>query len=484
MTLEVMSPTAALLDGRYVLHDRVGRGGMATVYRAEDSHLGRTVAIKMIHEGEGPIASIERAHTEKALLASLSHPSLVTLHDAQLSPGRPQYLVMEFVDGPTLAERMAAGPLPPRDVARITRDLAEGLTAVHAAGIVHRDVKPSNVLLAKGRTGRPVAAKLADFGIACSVENPRLTTPGIVLGTLTYMAPEQLRDLDPGTPVDVFALGLVVLEALTGEPGYPSLMSGRAAAIARLAEPPTLSETVPEEWRDLLARMTRLEPSERPAADEVARAARSLLRGYSANSQGTAVAAAAAAIVASAGTTPALTEASLAAAKTAQETAVMPQSDAAAMPSARAGSASTDATAVLPAADTATAADGAPEADATSPRSSAHSRTRNRVIAGAAGLAATGALVVGLAAFTTPASDIGRVASGALVRTASVPADTAPAEAPAAPVEVVSDPGSSGNSGNSGNNGNSGNSGNSGNNGNSGNSGNSGKGGNGNSGKN
>ena len=123
MTLEVVSPTAALLDGRYVLHDRVGQGGIATVYRAEDTHLGRIVAIKMIH-GEGPVASIERAHTEKALLASLSHPSLVTLYDAQLVPGRPQYLVMEFVDGPTLAARMAEGPLPPRDVARITRDLS------------------------------------------------------------------------------------------------------------------------------------------------------------------------------------------------------------------------------------------------------------------------------------------------------------------------------------------------------------------------
>lgn len=492
MTLEVMSPTAALLDGRYVLHDRVGRGGMATVYRAEDSHLGRTVAIKMIHEGEGPIASIERAHTEKALLASLSHPSLVTLHDAQLAPGRPQYLVMEFVDGPTLAERMAAGPLPPRDVARIARDLAEGLAAVHAAGIVHRDVKPSNVLLAKGRSGRPIAAKLADFGIACSVENPRLTTPGIVLGTLTYMAPEQLRDLDPGTPVDVFALGLVMLEALTGEPGYPSLMSGRAAAIARLAEPPTISETVPEEWRDLLARMTRLEPSERPAADEVARGARSLLRGYSANNEGTAVAAAAAAIVASAGTTPALADAAGAAraaetpelATAAQATVAMTRSDAAARPSTRAGSASTEATAVLSASEEPTAA------DATGPRPITGSRTRNRVIAGAAGLAATGALVVGLAAFTTPTADIGRIASGTLERTAAVPADAVPEEAPAAPVEVVSDrgtggnPGNSGNNGNSGNPGNSGNSGNNGNSGNSGNNGNSGKGGNGNSGKN
>ena len=300
MTLEVMSPTAALLDGRYVLHDRVGRGGMATVYRAEDTHLGRVVAIKMIHEGEGPVASIERAHTEKALLASLSHPSLVTLYDAQLSPGRPQYLVMEFVDGPTLADRMAAGPMTPRDVARVTRDLAAGLTAVHAAGIVHRDLKPSNVLLAKGPSDRAVTAKLADFGIACAIENTRLTTPGIVLGTLTYMAPEQLRDAEPGTPVDIFSLGLVVLEALTGEPGYPSLASGRAAAIARVTHPPTISDTVPVEWRELLTGMTSLEPEERPSAAEVARTTRALLREYAANRDGAAVAAASAAIVAGA----------------------------------------------------------------------------------------------------------------------------------------------------------------------------------------
>ncbi|WP_447911665.1 protein kinase domain-containing protein [Microbacterium phyllosphaerae] len=422
MTLEVMSPTAALLDGRYVLHERVGRGGMATVYRAEDTRLGRIVAIKMIHEGEGPVASIERAHTEKALLASLSHPSLVTLHDAQLEPKRPQYLVMEFVDGPTLAARMAEGPLPPRDVARITRDLAEGLTAVHAAGIVHRDVKPSNVLLARGRSGRAVIAKLADFGIACSIENTRLTTPGIVLGTLTYMAPEQLRDADPGTPVDIFSLGLVVLEALTGEPGYPSLVSGRAAAIARLTEPPAISETVPREWRDLLARMTRLEPDERPTAADVARTARGLLRDYASDASGTAVAAAAASIVAATGAAPV------------EASAATREPDAA-------ETAPTGATAVFPATGT---ADSPPRG---------RTRTRNRVIAGAAGLVATGAVVVGLAAFTAPASDIGRAATATVVRTASTPTETGPEDTPVDAVTDSETPGNSGNSGNSGHSG-------------------------------
>jgi hypothetical protein len=477
MTLEVMSPTAALLDGRYMLHDRVGRGGMATVYRAEDTHLGRTVAIKMIHDSDGPVASIERAHTEKALLASLSHPSLVTLYDAQLTPDRPQYLVMEFVDGPTLAARMASGPLPPRDVARITRDLAEGLTAVHAAGIVHRDVKPSNVLLAQGRSGHPIAAKLADFGIACSIENTRLTTPGIVLGTLTYMAPEQLRDADPGTPVDIFALGLVVLEALSGETGYAALASGRAAAIARLMNPPTISETVPEEWRDLLTRMTRLEPEERPTAAEVALAARALLKGYAADGSGSAVAAAAAAIVAAAGTEQAADEAPVAEGGTpVADAAADADVDAVPVEPDAGDTSPTGATAVFPAVDSGTTTeDGDPRA---------RTRTRNRVIAGAAGLAAAGAIAVGLSAFTAPSSaDLGRVASAAIVRTPAAPAETTPVEAPAAPVEVVTESGDPGKSDNSGKGENNGNNGNSGDSGDSGSSGDSGKGGKGNSGK-
>ncbi|PVE94137.1 serine/threonine-protein kinase [Microbacterium sp. TPD7012] len=281
MTLEVLSPSSALLDGRYVLQDRVGQGGTATVYRAEDTYVGRTVAIKMLHRGEGALRNADRARTEEALLASLSHPSLVALFDAQLRRRRPQYLVMEFVDGPTLAERMAAGPVPARQLAHLTRDLAEGLAAVHAAGIVHRDVKPSNVLLAPRRTrrGGQWAAKLADFGIACELDDARMTSSGHVLGTLTYMAPEQLRDADPGTAVDIFALGLVMLEALTGEAGYAALGTGRVAAIRRLTTKPFIPASVDPDWRRLLEHMTRLDPRERPTAVEVARAARALVRG-------------------------------------------------------------------------------------------------------------------------------------------------------------------------------------------------------------
>ena len=408
MTLEVVSPTEALLDGRYLLKDRVGQGGMATVYRAEDTHLGRTVAIKMIHPGDEATVAIERAHTEKALLASLSHPSLVTLFDAQLDPGRPQYLVMEFIDGPTLAQRMAEGPIPSRELAALTRDLAQGLAAAHAAGIVHRDVKPSNVLLRRRatRSGGAWSAKLADFGIACLVDGSRLTTPGIVLGTLTYMAPEQLRDKDPGTPADIFALGLVALEALTGDPGYTPIGSGRAAAIARLAGSPQVPGDVDPAWRDLLERMTAMEPDRRPTAAEVARAAGALLSGGQRATQA-------------------------AASRPASEGPALPVVTGAATVDDGAGAADAETarTAVLPA-----------------ERPARGSRTRKRVIAGAAALAVAGITVGGAMTLAPEAGASGSALSEAVSRAVAslevVPAEAEPeAEAPA-PVsdEVVSEP--------------------------------------------
>lgn len=268
---EGTTPTAALLDGRYQIGESLGRGGMSTVYRAEDTYLERTVAIKILRDDDELVGFSDRMHTEKALQASLSHPSLVTLFDARLERTGPRYLVMEFIDGPTLADRMFAGPLPADQVAALAQDLAEALSAVHAAGIVHRDVKPSNVLLAPRKAGR-TTAKLADFGIACEIDAPAMTSPGVVMGTLAYMAPEQVRGQRVTPAGDVFSLGLVLLEALTGERGYPAAV-GIAAAVARVSGPPEIPQDIDPGWRDLLDRMTRTEPSERPTADEVAAAA-------------------------------------------------------------------------------------------------------------------------------------------------------------------------------------------------------------------
>ncbi len=265
-------PTEALLDGRYRLIDRVGSGGSADVHRAEDVVLGRTVAVKILRGEHDSGLGGGRVRRETALLASLNHPSIVTLYDAQLTRGRTQYLVMEYVDGRTLTQELARGPMEPARVAFLGRSLAEALSMLHARGVVHRDVKPSNVLLgAASRRGEPWTAKLADFGIAHVLDDPRMTTPGTVVGTAAYMAPEQLRDGAAVLASDVYALGLVLLEALTGQPAFPRA-SGAQAALARLSGPPAIPPTLGSGWSLLLTRMTRTDPSERPAASEVAAA--------------------------------------------------------------------------------------------------------------------------------------------------------------------------------------------------------------------
>lgn len=262
-------PTAAPLDGRYRLEECVGRGGTAIVYRAEDTALGRTVAIKLLRQPDEMPSSQGRAHAESAALATMNHPALVTLYDARLDPGHPQYLAMEYVHGPTLAVRLARGPLSDSEAVALARDIASGLQTVHEAGIVHRDVKPSNILMsASTSSDREWTAKLTDFGIAFGMDDPRLTSPGIAVGTAAYMAPEQVSAAELTPAVDVYSLGLVLIEALTGEPAFP-VTGGVQTALRRLTGPPVLPESLDARWRDLLEHMTRTEPGERPSAQEV-----------------------------------------------------------------------------------------------------------------------------------------------------------------------------------------------------------------------
>lgn len=260
--------TAPLLDGRYRLDGCVGRGATSMVYRAHDSLLRRTVAIKLLRaDDETPLES-ERVHSETALLASLSHPSLVALYDASLDLPHPRYLVMEFVDGPTLATHLTRGTLTRGEAAAIGRDLADALRVVHARGIVHRDVKPSNVLLARTDGNDGWNAKLTDFGIAFHPDEARRTSPGIAIGTAAYMAPEQVR-ADPITPAaDIYSLGLVLLESLTGEPAFPRTRDVQTA-LARLVSEPGIPDGLGAEWVHLLRRMTHSEPDQRPTAAEV-----------------------------------------------------------------------------------------------------------------------------------------------------------------------------------------------------------------------
>ena len=267
-----------LLAGRYRVGDCIGEGGMARVYRAEDTALGRTVALKRMRgslDDDQP-----RVRSEMRVLAGLSHPSLVTLLDAHLGDETPggdgDFLVMEYVEGPTLAQCLSGGPLPAATAAALTMDLADALHTVHAAGIVHRDIKPSNILLSPSPLPmRQFRAKLADFGIAYLHDSARITSPGLVLGTAAYLAPEQVRGDAPTPAVDVFSLGLVTIEALTGLRAYRR-GTGAEALVARLAAAPDIPPDLDDGWRELLVAMTALDPQDRPTALEVAVAASAL----------------------------------------------------------------------------------------------------------------------------------------------------------------------------------------------------------------
>lgn len=268
--------TGELLDGRYRLVARVGAGGMATVYRAHDELLGRDVAVKLFRPMPDDPQSRQRRLAETRLLAALNHPSLVTLFDAHVDEDDHPYLVMEYIDGPTLRDRMAAVPLSGREVAETAVALADALAVVHDAGIVHRDIKPSNVLMRTAKLpGVPASATLADFGIAYLLDSTRVTTPGTTIGTAAYLAPEQVRGQQPEPASDVYALGLMLLELLLGRHPFPAGTPEEMFA-ARLSVEPEMPEGLDPRWRVLLTAMTEREPGRRPSAAEVADAAREI----------------------------------------------------------------------------------------------------------------------------------------------------------------------------------------------------------------
>ncbi len=256
------------VEARYRVGRQIGMGGYARVFLAEDLILGRTVALKRFAAESAESRHRERILTESRLLATLAHPSLVTLFDADLSAD-PPFLVMEYIDGPTLREVMEAGPMEARHVRRLAVQLADAAAFVHSHGIVHRDIKPSNVLLRPGPSrAEPWTATLADFGIASLVDTARLTAVGTVVGTPAYLSPEQVRGAPPAPAADVYALGLVLLEALTGRPAFDYATPHEALAV-RLTAPPAIPDGIDPFWGRLIARMTAVDASRRPTASEV-----------------------------------------------------------------------------------------------------------------------------------------------------------------------------------------------------------------------
>ncbi len=209
---------------------------------------------------------LRRFERELDALEALDHPAVVALRGHGVHDGHP-FLVLERCDGGCLATVLADGPLGPDRAAELGADLAEGLAHAHARGVVHRDVKPANVLLVEDGT-----PKLADFGIARLSDSSALTGTGFTIGTAAYLAPEQAKGETVGPEADVYSLGLVVLEAATGRRAFDGV--GLAAAMARLQHPPEIPESLPSDLAATVAAMTAMEPADRPTAAEVSAALR------------------------------------------------------------------------------------------------------------------------------------------------------------------------------------------------------------------
>ncbi|MFI6978311.1 serine/threonine-protein kinase [Embleya sp. NPDC050154] len=254
--------SGGILDGRYRLGQLLGAGGTADVFRAVDLRLRREVAVKVFRPGVCAMTA-ERFCQEAVLLGRLSHPALVTVHDVGWHESCT-YVVMRLIKGVTLREHILDGPLTGARVARLGARLASALEYVHAAGIVHRDVKPSNVLIGPGD-----APYLADFGISRLVDEPTRSTPGTIVGTIPYLAPEQILGQGSGPACDIHALGLVLLEALKGEREYPG--TSLEAAVARSLRSPHIPSYVPGELASAIGAMTRADPAARPGAAECVR---------------------------------------------------------------------------------------------------------------------------------------------------------------------------------------------------------------------
>ncbi|MCG2622821.1 serine/threonine protein kinase [Arthrobacter sp. I2-34] len=268
-------PSNSLLGGRYRLGPVIGRGGMGAVHRGLDQVLDREVAVKVFGPDQMDPGQLRWQQQEIAMLARLNHPGLVALYDAGSSPcdgGTLCWLVMELIPGADLGLYLEFGPLDLGATARIGAELADALHYIHRCNVVHRDVKPGNIVMARYFDDDGPRPKLADFGIAKTMDAVQLAYADTSLGTAGYLSPEQVTGADVGPASDVYSLGLVLLQCLTGRVEYPG--PAMESALARLARPPGIPASLDPHMAGLLEAMTATEPRRRPDCLEAARTLR------------------------------------------------------------------------------------------------------------------------------------------------------------------------------------------------------------------
>src|SRR5438034_3833626 len=270
----IMSLSSGTKLGSFEIQAPLGAGGMGEVYRARDTRLERTVAIKVLpeHLSSNPDAK-QRFEREARAISSLNHPHICALYDVGTQDG-VDFLVMEYLEGQTLAERLQKGTLPIEQVLKIGIEIADGLDKAHRQGIVHRDLKPGNIMLTKA------GAKLMDFGLAkpaeaafiasASVGTPtlsnRLTVEGTIVGTFQYMAPEQLEGKEADVRSDIFAFGAVLYEMVTGKFAFTGKTPASIVAVILASAPTpvaTLQPTSPAELNRLIGIALAKNPDDR-----------------------------------------------------------------------------------------------------------------------------------------------------------------------------------------------------------------------------
>ena len=277
------APGSVVLGRRYALEEKIGAGGYSEVWRGTDVVLARPVAIKLLHLGYAQHAeALARFRAEAQHAGALSHENIARVYDyGESDPPQPPFLVMEFIDGPSLAGALTAGPLNPARTMDIVAQAASGLHAAHLAGLVHRDIKPANLLLAPGGI-----VKITDFGIAHATDSAPVTITGQLVGTPGFLAPERAMGAKATAASDLYSLGIVAYECLVGAPPFTGL--ALAVALAHHERPlPPLPAQVPAEVAALVLELTAKDPADRPhSAGEVAARAGELARRLSTGTGG------------------------------------------------------------------------------------------------------------------------------------------------------------------------------------------------------